>query len=87
MGEISGNVEQTMAEMSSNNREFVDYHQTSMEKKVQFSVMKKKSLRARYAYGVIFLLTNVIAWLFRDYGERILPMLPCKLDCFFSLYC
>ncbi|XP_073136622.1 uncharacterized protein [Henckelia pumila] len=81
MGEIGGNVERPMAEISSNNREFVDYHQTSMEKKVQFAVMKKKSLRARYAYGVIFLLTNVIAWLFRDYGERILPMLPYSRAC------
>ncbi|XP_073056692.1 uncharacterized protein [Primulina eburnea] len=81
MGEIGGNVEQPMAEISSNNREFVDYHQTSMEKKVQFADMKKKSLRARYAYGVIFLLTNVIAWLFRDYGERILPMLPYSRAC------
>ncbi|KAL8483310.1 hypothetical protein ACS0TY_026119 [Phlomoides rotata] len=42
---------------------------------------KKKSLRARYAYGVIFLLTNIIAWLFRDYGERILPMLPYSRAC------
>lgn len=45
---------------------------------VKCSARKKKSLRARYAYGVIFLLTNIIAWLFRDYGEKILTELPCK---------
>lgn len=50
----------------------------SGQNNVKCSIRKKKSLRARYAYGVIFLLTNVIAWLFRDYGERILPVLPCK---------
>lgn len=50
-------------------------------KNVECSNRKKKSLRARYAYGVIFLLTNIIGWLFRDYGEKILPMLPCKSHC------
>ncbi|KAL0349084.1 UNVERIFIED_CONTAM: hypothetical protein Sangu_1136200 [Sesamum angustifolium] len=53
----------------------------SGQKSVKCSVRKKKSLRARYAYGVIFLLTNIIAWLFRDYGERILPVLPYSRAC------
>ncbi|CAA0816703.1 Serinc-domain containing serine and sphingolipid biosynthesis protein [Striga hermonthica] len=48
---------------------------------IKCHVRKKKSLRARYAYGVIFLLTNIIGWLFRDYGERILPMLPYSKAC------
>ncbi|XP_057772245.1 uncharacterized protein LOC130991847 isoform X2 [Salvia miltiorrhiza] len=51
------------------------------QKDVKCSARKKKSLRARYAYGVVFLLTNIIAWLFRDYGERILPMLPYSRAC------
>ena len=41
-------------------------------------VKKKKSLRARYAYGMIFLIINLTAWFFRDYGEKILPLLHCK---------
>ncbi|KAL3828338.1 hypothetical protein ACJIZ3_017140 [Penstemon smallii] len=53
----------------------------SEQKSVKCSIRKKKSLRARYAYGVIFLLTNIIAWLFRDYGEKILPMLPYSKAC------
>ncbi|XP_042053256.1 serine incorporator 3-like isoform X2 [Salvia splendens] len=51
------------------------------QKDIKCSARKKKSLRARYAYGVVFLLTNIIAWLFRDYGERILPMLPYSRAC------
>ncbi|XP_051133060.1 uncharacterized protein LOC127252786 isoform X2 [Andrographis paniculata] len=51
------------------------------QKTAKLSARKKKALRARYAYAVIFLLTNVIAWLFRDYGERILPMLPYSKAC------
>ena len=59
------------------------------QKDIKCSARKKKSLRARYAYGVVFLLTNIIAWLFRDYGERILPMLPCEFCiCFcFHMLC
>ncbi|KAL8167174.1 hypothetical protein V2J09_008673 [Rumex salicifolius] len=34
---------------------------------------KNKSLRARFYYGIIFLLTNLVAWFVRDYGQRILP--------------
>ncbi|KAG8369736.1 hypothetical protein BUALT_Bualt14G0044800 [Buddleja alternifolia] len=55
--------------------------QPSGQNSVKCSARKKKSLRARYAYGVIFLLTNVIAWLLRDYGERILQMLPYSKAC------
>ncbi|KAL3620073.1 hypothetical protein CASFOL_034985 [Castilleja foliolosa] len=51
------------------------------QKNIKCSIRKKKSLRARYAYGVVFLLTNIIAWLFRDYGEKILPMLPYSKAC------
>lgn len=36
---------------------------------------RKKALRARYAYGIIFLITNLCAWFVRDYGQRVLPEL------------
>ncbi|XP_010264010.1 PREDICTED: serine incorporator 3 isoform X2 [Nelumbo nucifera] len=44
-------------------------------KSVLYSIERKKSLQARYVYGFIFLLTNLIAWFFRDYGHKILPEL------------
>ncbi|GFP79834.1 probable serine incorporator [Phtheirospermum japonicum] len=53
----------------------------SGQKNIKCSVRKTKSLRARYAYGVVFLLMNIIAWLFRDYGEIFLPMLPYSKAC------
>ncbi|KAL8227366.1 hypothetical protein R6Q57_017198 [Mikania cordata] len=34
-------------------------------------VRKKKSLRARYTYGIIFSLVNLVAWFLRDYGQRV----------------
>ncbi|KAF6157567.1 hypothetical protein GIB67_004505, partial [Kingdonia uniflora] len=33
-----------------------------------FSVERRRSLRARLVYGFITLLTNLLAWLVRDYG-------------------
>lgn len=83
MDEHGRSVEPTMTETSSRNNggsqdeELAGSGQTN----VKCSARKKKSLRARYAYGVIFLLTNIIAWLFRDYGEKILPMLPYSRAC------
>lgn len=38
---------------------------------------RKKALRARYVYGIIFLITNLCAWFVRDYGQRVLPELHC----------
>ncbi|GAB4843694.1 hypothetical protein Ancab_013658 [Ancistrocladus abbreviatus] len=53
------------------------------------SAERKKSLRARYCYGVIFLLINLTAWFIRDYGQRLFPhshyLKACGiegLDCF-----
>ncbi|XP_077229016.1 serinc-domain containing serine and sphingolipid biosynthesis protein [Tasmannia lanceolata] len=40
-----------------------------------YSVEKKNSLQARYAYGFIFLLTNLMAWFVRDYGHKVLVVL------------
>ncbi|KAF9606715.1 hypothetical protein IFM89_028091, partial [Coptis chinensis] len=34
------------------------------------STERKKSIHARYVYGFIFLLTNLMAWLIRDYGQK-----------------
>ncbi|KAL0414148.1 UNVERIFIED_CONTAM: hypothetical protein Sradi_1616500 [Sesamum radiatum] len=88
MGENGGSLEPRMMEpeLRNNGSSQSEEQPASGQKSVKCSVRKKKSLRARYAYGVIFLLTNIIAWLFRDYGERILPVLPCKFG-FFSFHC
>lgn len=84
MDGLGGSVEPNMTELRGD--EGSQCEEPNASKNVKFSIRKKKSLRARYAYGVIFLLTNIIAWLFRDYGERILPVLPCKFEnCLFSL--
>lgn len=34
---------------------------------------------ARYAYGLIFLVTNILAWAIRDYGQTALSGLKSKL--------
>ncbi|KAK6117383.1 hypothetical protein DH2020_048901 [Rehmannia glutinosa] len=83
MDEHGQNVEPKMTEteLRENGGPQCEELPSSVQKSIKCSVRKKKSLRARYAYGVIFLLTNIIAWLFRDYGERILPMLPYSKAC------
>ncbi|KAL0388277.1 UNVERIFIED_CONTAM: Serine incorporator 2 [Sesamum radiatum] len=83
MGENGGSLEPRMMEpeLRNNGSSQSEEQPASGQKSVKCSVRKKKSLRARYAYGVIFLLTNIIAWLFRDYGERILPVLPYSRAC------
>ncbi|XP_042516563.1 probable serine incorporator [Macadamia integrifolia] len=48
----------------------------SMQKKsVEYSLERRKSLKARYIYGFVFLLTNLMAWLIRDYGHQALSEL------------
>ncbi|CAH2059651.1 unnamed protein product [Thlaspi arvense] len=42
---------------------------------------KKKSLRARYVYGTIFLVINLCAWFIRDYGQKSLSLLPYASSC------
>lgn len=42
---------------------------------------RKKSLRVRYIYGIIFLITNFVAWFFRDYGEGVRPLLHYSKAC------
>nr|XP_023886276.1 serine incorporator 3-like [Quercus suber] len=55
----------------------------SLEQKnlVDYSAERKKSLQARYSYGIIFLVTNLIAWFIRDYGQRLLPQLQYLKAC------
>ncbi|KAL6971158.1 hypothetical protein U1Q18_030838, partial [Sarracenia purpurea var. burkii] len=49
------------------------------QKSVECLEQRKQSLRARYLYGIIFLLANLIAWCVRDYVQKISPQLHCKL--------
>lgn len=42
------------------------------QKRIDYSSEKKKTLQARYIYGIIFLIINLKAWFFRDYGQRVL---------------
>lgn len=52
---------------------------TLVQKSVEFSEKRKESLRARYLYGIVFLLANLVAWCARDYGQKLSPLLHCKL--------
>lgn len=42
---------------------------------------KPNPLAARYVYAFIFLLTNLLAWIIRDYGHRVLAGLKHLKDC------
>ncbi|XP_057434021.1 uncharacterized protein LOC130726735 isoform X1 [Lotus japonicus] len=37
-----------------------------------YAAERKKSLQARYYFGIIFLIMNLVAWFFRDYGQSLL---------------
>lgn len=37
-----------------------------------YSFKRKQSLQARYVYGFIFFITNLLAWFLRDYGHKVL---------------
>ncbi|KAI9195366.1 hypothetical protein LWI28_014194 [Acer negundo] len=54
----------------SSNSEIVGQH-----KSIDCSAEKSKSLRARYIYGILFLVTNLSAWFIRDYAQKVLPQL------------
>uniref|UniRef100_A0A803MVJ9 Serine incorporator n=1 Tax=Chenopodium quinoa TaxID=63459 RepID=A0A803MVJ9_CHEQI len=43
------------------------------KKTIDISVERIKSLRVRYYYGVIFLIMNFVAWIIRDYIQRVIP--------------
>ncbi|XLS81798.1 hypothetical protein HN51_047629, partial [Arachis hypogaea] len=43
---------------------------------VDYGVERKKSMEARYYYGIVFLIMNLVTWFFRDYGQTVfLPWL------------
>ncbi|XP_017621142.1 uncharacterized protein LOC108465329 [Gossypium arboreum] len=76
-------VEATVIQVSLSNSELVQRVEASFEamNNVDCSEEKKKSLRARYLYGIIFLITNLTAWFIRDYGHTIFPPLYYKKAC------
>ncbi|MCL7049047.1 hypothetical protein MKW94_009290 [Papaver nudicaule] len=45
---------------------------------LEYSAERRKSLRARYIYGSIFLLMNLMTWFIRDYGHNIFHNDLCK---------
>lgn len=47
----------------------------------QYLAKRTKSMRVRYVYGIIFLITNFVAWFFRDYGEGVRPLLHYSKAC------
>ncbi|KEH41193.1 putative serine incorporator/TMS membrane protein [Medicago truncatula] len=60
--------------------------------KVDYTKERTKSLHARYCFGIIFLIMNLVAWFFRDYGQSVLPWIRyIKVcgnegdDCFHSM--
>ncbi|KAJ6703125.1 SERINE INCORPORATOR [Salix viminalis] len=50
------------------------------QNRIDYSREKKKTLQARYIYGIIFLIINLKAWFFRDYGQK--GVLRVSLGCF-----
>ncbi|XP_020529109.1 probable serine incorporator isoform X1 [Amborella trichopoda] len=64
------------------NLELVSWEQSlAQPDSVNYPAERKASLRARYVYGFIFLLTNLLAWFFRDYGDGILTELRYLKGC------
>ncbi|KAL2923113.1 Serine incorporator 3 [Bienertia sinuspersici] len=55
-------------------------------KKIDVTVERRKSLRVRYYYGVMFLITNFVAWFIRDYIQRVIPENHCKPSLPFLCY-
>nr|KJB72169.1 hypothetical protein B456_011G163200 [Gossypium raimondii] len=76
-------VEATVIQVSSSNSELVQRVEASFEamNNVDCSEERKKSLRARYFYGIIFLITNLTAWFIRDYGHTTFPPLYYEKAC------
>ncbi|KAJ0606234.1 putative serine incorporator/TMS membrane protein [Helianthus annuus] len=52
------------------NDEMVQW-QIMQHRSIECLIRKKKSLRARYTYGIIFSLVNLVAWFLRDYGQKV----------------
>ncbi|THG00924.1 hypothetical protein TEA_001327 [Camellia sinensis var. sinensis] len=84
MGEPAEAVEVKVVETKQRNSEVGPWEglpgaleQRSFERLVQ----KKKSLRARYLYGIVFLFANLVAWCVRDYGQKVTPQLHYLKSC------
>lgn len=45
--------------------------QIMQQNSIECLIRKKRSLRARFTYGIIFSLVNLVAWFLRDYGLKI----------------
>ncbi|KAK3021144.1 hypothetical protein RJ639_045917 [Escallonia herrerae] len=74
MGNSAEAVEGKVVEIKISNGEAVqleELHLILEQKSLVCSINRKKSLRARFSYGIIFLLTNLIAWCVRDYGQKV----------------
>ncbi|XP_021291417.1 probable serine incorporator isoform X1 [Herrania umbratica] len=75
-------VEASVLHISSSNSQLVQRVKASMEPtNVDCSAERKKSLRARYFYGLIFFIINLTAWFIRDYGQSVLPRLYYRKAC------
>ncbi|KAM7462160.1 hypothetical protein LguiA_030281 [Lonicera macranthoides] len=84
MGDSAEAIEAKVVEIKVSNSEVVQWEEISTaleQKRIKCSVNRKKALKARYSYGIMFLLTNLIAWLVRDYGQRAFPKLPFLKAC------
>lgn len=40
---------------------------------------------ARYVYGLMFLIANLLAWVVRDYGRASLTEMKSKIACLFEI--
>ncbi|KAG9136119.1 hypothetical protein Leryth_003738 [Lithospermum erythrorhizon] len=71
-------------DLDANDAHMVEVIRLIEQRSLQNSIWKKKSLRARYYYGIIFWAINLLAWFIRDYGEHISVILnyskACKVE-------
>ncbi|KAK2997930.1 hypothetical protein RJ639_026562 [Escallonia herrerae] len=84
MGNSAEAVEGKVVEIKISNGEAVQLEELRLileQKSLVCSINRKKSLRARFSYGIIFLLTNLIAWCVRDYGQKVSSQLHYLKAC------
>lgn len=84
MGDVIEVVEDKVVEISPRMSEVVPVEREC--KDFECLTERKRSLQARYVYGFIFLLTNLMAWAIRDYGYKVFPHLHCKFFFFLTSY-
>ncbi|KAK2988861.1 hypothetical protein RJ640_005814 [Escallonia rubra] len=84
MGDSAEAVEGKVVEIKISNGDAVQLEELRLileQKSLVCLINRKKSLRARFSYGIIFLLTNLIAWCVRDYGQRVSSQLHYLKAC------